>query len=59
MGAFHKAGLSADKQKEYEHFVRTPFHTPCLERYSVLHLSGVLSGGNEPPLCKGRWHGLP
>ena len=40
-------------QKEYEHFVRTPFHTPCPARYSVLHLLGVLSGGNEPPLCKG------
>ena len=26
-----------------------------LTRYSVLHLLGVLSGGNEPPLCKGRW----
>ena len=36
-------------------FVRTPFHTPCAARYSVLHLFGVLSGGNEPPLCKGRW----
>ena len=24
-------------------------------RYSVLHLVGVLSGENEPPLCKGRW----
>ena len=24
-------------------------------RYSVLHLIGVLSGENEPPLCKGRW----
>lgn len=21
----------------------------------MLHLLGVLSGGNEPPLCKGRW----
>ena len=31
------------------------FHTPCPARYSVLHLLGVLSGGNEPPLCKGRW----
>ena len=31
-----------------------PFHTPCLARYSVLHLLGVLSGGNKPPLCKGR-----
>ena len=36
-------------------FVRTPFHTSCPARYSVLHLLGVLSGGNEPPLCKGRW----
>ena len=27
------------KQKEYEHFVRTPFHTPCPARYSVLHLT--------------------
>lgn len=36
-------------------FVRTPFYTPCMARYSVLHLFGVLSGGNEPTLCKGRW----
>ena len=35
--------------------VRTPFHTPCSARYSVLHLFVVLSGGDEPPLCKGRW----
>jgi len=42
-------------QKEYEQFVRTPFHTSCRARYSVLHLLGVLSGGKEPPLCKGRW----
>ena len=34
------------KQKEYGHFVRTPFHTPCLARYSVLYLIGVMSGGN-------------
>ena len=43
------------RQKEYGQFVRTPFHTPCLARYSVLHLLGVLSGADEPPLCKGRW----
>ena len=36
-------------------FVSVLFHTPCPARYSVLHLLGVLSGGNEPPLCKGRW----
>jgi hypothetical protein len=28
-GACHKAGLPAETQKEYEHFVRTPFHTHC------------------------------
>ena len=28
--------------------VRTPFHTSCSARYSVLHLLGILSGGNEP-----------
>ena len=28
------------------------FYTPCPARYSVLHLLGVLSGGNAPPLCK-------
>ena len=43
------------RQKEYEKISRTPFHTPCLARYSVLHLLGILSGGNKPPLCKGRW----
>ncbi len=32
-----------------------PFYTPCSARYSMLHLLVVLSGGNEPPLCKGRW----
>ena len=53
-GAFHKAGFDLPKkQKEYEQFVRTPFHTSCSARYSVLHLLGVLSGGDEPPLCKG------
>ena len=35
--------------------VRTPFHTPCSARYSVLHLLGILSGDDKPPLCKGRW----
>ena len=42
-------------KRSADSFVRTPFHTPCLARYSVLHLIGVLSGENEPPLCKGRW----
>ena len=47
MGAFHKAGFTyRKKQKEYGRFVRTPFHTPCSARYSVLHLLGILSGGN-------------
>ena len=36
-------------------FVSVLFHTPCLARYSVLHLLGVLSGEGGPPLCKGRW----
>ena len=31
------------------------FSHALLTRYSVLHLSDELSGGNEPPLCKGRW----
>ena len=31
------------------------FSHALLARYSVLHLLGVLSGGNKPPLCKGRW----
>ena len=26
--------------------VRTPFHTPCSARYSVLHFLDALSGGN-------------
>ena len=50
-----KQVLPAEKTIGVRAFVRTPFHTPCLARYSVLHLLGVLSGGNEPPLCKGRW----
>ena len=46
-GAFRKAGFACrEKQKEYGQFVRTPFYTPLPERYSVLHPSGELSGGN-------------
>ena len=41
--------------KDRERKFSVLFHTPCPARYSVLHLLGVLSGGNEPPLCKGRW----
>ena len=41
-----KLVLPAETQKECGRFVRTPFHTPCMARYSVLHLFGVLSGGN-------------
>ena len=40
-GAFHKAGFSTETQKEYEQY--------CSYSFSIL------SGGNEPPLCKGRW----
>ena len=36
-------------------FVSVLFHTPCYTWYSVLHLLSVLSGGDKPPLCKGRW----
>ena len=34
------------KKRSTDVFVRTPFHTPCPARYSVLHLFCVLSGGN-------------
>ena len=54
-----KQVLPAENTKGVRTIVRTPFHTSCRARYSVLHLLGVLSGDNEPPLCKGRWHGLP
>ena len=50
-----KQVLPAENTKGVRTIVRTPFHTPCSARYSVLHLLGVLSGGGEPPLCKGRW----
>ena len=39
-----KQVLLAEKQKGVRTIVRTPFHTPCPARYSVLHLFGVLSG---------------
>lgn len=52
-GAFHKAGFTCRKNNRSRAFVRTPFHTPCPARYSVLHLLGVLSGGNEPPFTQG------
>ena len=42
-------------KRSTDNFVRTPFHTPCSARYRVLHIIVLLSGGNEPPLCKGRW----
>ena len=45
---FIKQVLPAETQKEYGRFVRTPFHTPCMARYSVLHLLDVLSGGDKP-----------
>ena len=49
---YHKAGFTSRKRKkEYERFVRTPFHTPCPARYSVLHLLGVLSGGKHIVKC--------
>ena len=36
---YHKAGFTfRTRKKEYERFVRTPFHMPCPARYSVLHL---------------------
>ena len=37
MGVFRKAGSPAEKAKGVRAFVRTPFHTPCPARYSVLH----------------------
>ena len=43
-----------EKDREHKNSLSF-FHTPCPARYSVLHRLGVLSGGNEPPLCKGRW----
>lgn len=56
-----KQVLPAEKTIGVRAFVRTPFHTPCPARYSVLHLLGVLSlhllgvlsGGNEPPFTQG------
>ena len=34
-------------------FVSVLFYTPCTARYSVLHLSGVLSGEGGPPFTHG------
>ena len=42
-----------EKDREHENSLSF-FHTPCPARYSVLHLLGVLSGGNEPPFAQGR-----
>ena len=50
---------SRPTKNEYEQFCSYSFSHALPVWVSVLHLSGVLSGGNEPPLCKGRWHGLP
>ena len=41
------------QQKEYGRLFVLLFTR--LVWYSVLHRLGVLSSGNEPPLCKGRW----
>ena len=41
-----KQVLPAEKQKGVRTIVRTPFHTPCFARYSVLHFLDALSGGN-------------
>ena len=46
-GAFHNAGFTYRKSKgSTSNCVRTPFHTSCSARYSVLHLLGILPGGN-------------
>ena len=47
-----KQVLPAEKTIGVRAFARTPFHTPCPARYSVLHLLGVLSGGIEPPFTQ-------
>ena len=39
-----KQVLPVEKAKGVRTIVRTPFHTSCSARYSVLHLLGVLSG---------------
>ena len=48
-----KQVLPAEKTIGVRAFVRTPFHTPCPARYSVLHLLGVLPGGDKPPFAQG------
>ena len=48
MRCYHKAGFTFRKiKRSTSNFVRTPFHTPYPARYSVLHLLGVLSGGEH------------
>ena len=42
-----RRGNTCQKSKGARAFVRTPFHTPCPARYSVLHLLDVLSGGSK------------
>ena len=48
-----KQVLPAAKQKEYGQFCSYSFLHSLSARYSVLHLFGVLSGGNEPPFTQG------
>ncbi len=50
--SYHKAGFTFLKiKRSTSDFARTPFHTPCPARYSVLHLLGVLSGGKHIVKC--------
>ena len=50
-----KQVLPAEKTIGVGHLFVLLFTRLALQGISVLHLLGVLSGGNEPPLCKGRW----
>ena len=45
----------APTEKDRECEILCPFLHVLQARYSVLHFLSVLSGGKEPPLCKGRW----
>ena len=42
-------------KRSTNNYVRTPFHTPTTQGIVCHTFVGALSGGNEPPLCKGRW----
>ena len=53
MGAFHKAGLPAEKSKGVRAILFVLLSHALPARYSVLHLLDVLSGGNEPPFTQG------